>query len=114
MNEVRALPERHGHIVQEADGGDDHGEDLHVTFAQDGRRTADSIAVQVKGGVSMRTGSRVRSGRHRQALRFDPIPMIGGVILDGAEAHCSWGASNPRSGGVDRSGGAVRRLPGRR
>ena len=52
VNEVRALLERNGHIVQEIDGGNDYGEDLHVTFVQDGQRTPDSVAVQVKGGVS--------------------------------------------------------------
>ncbi|MGI5445216.1 hypothetical protein ACQEVM_05620 [Streptomyces sp. CA-243310] len=30
VNEVRSLLERHGHIVQEIDGANDHGEDLHV------------------------------------------------------------------------------------
>lgn len=48
VNEVRALFERHGHIVQEVDGGNDHGEDLHVTFVQNGERTADSIPCRLK------------------------------------------------------------------
>ncbi|GAA0335271.1 hypothetical protein GCM10010319_09020 [Streptomyces blastmyceticus] len=33
VNEMRALLERHGRIVQEVDGGNDRGEDLRVTFA---------------------------------------------------------------------------------
>ncbi|MFE2290246.1 DUF4365 domain-containing protein [Streptomyces sp. NPDC059452] len=78
MNEVRALLERHGHIVQEVDGSNDHGEDLHVTFVQNGERTADSIAVQVKGGVSTRTrrGHRVRVGDHGSNRRDSSLPVF--------------------------------------
>ncbi|MFJ6842711.1 DUF4365 domain-containing protein [Streptomyces griseoluteus] len=78
VNEVRALLERHGHIVQEVDGGNDHGEDLHVTFVQDGRRTADSVAVQVKGGVSTRTrrGHRVKVGDHGGNWRDGSLPVL--------------------------------------
>ncbi|MFG2650202.1 DUF4365 domain-containing protein [Streptomyces sp. NPDC048436] len=78
VNEVRALLEKHRHIVQEVDGGNDHGEDLHVTFVQDGRRTADSMAVQVKGGVSTRTrrGHRVRVGDHGSNWRDGSLPVF--------------------------------------
>ncbi|GLW16265.1 hypothetical protein Stsp01_30080 [Streptomyces sp. NBRC 13847] len=78
VNEVRALLERHGHIVQEVDGGNDHGEDLHVTFVQEGQRTADSMAVQVKGGVSTRTrrGHRVRVGDHGDNWRDGSLPVL--------------------------------------
>lgn len=78
VNEVRALLERHGHIVQEIDGGNDHGEDVHVTFVQDGQRTADSMAVQVKGGVSTRTrrGHRVRVGDHGGNWRDGSLPVL--------------------------------------
>lgn len=43
VNEVRALLERHGHIVQEIDGRNDHGEDLYVTFVQDDQRNERSL-----------------------------------------------------------------------
>ncbi|MEU9900344.1 DUF4365 domain-containing protein [Streptomyces phaeochromogenes] len=78
VNELRALLERHGHIVQEIDGGNDHGEDLHVTFVQDGQRTADSMAVQVKGGTSTRTrrGHRVRVGDHGSNWRDGSLPVL--------------------------------------
>ncbi|MFJ1915104.1 DUF4365 domain-containing protein [Streptomyces sp. NPDC088147] len=78
LNEVRALLERHGHIVQEVDGGNDHGEDLHVTFVQNGERTADSMAVQVKGGVSSRTrrGRRIRVGDHGGNWRDGSLPVL--------------------------------------
>ncbi|MFJ5828509.1 DUF4365 domain-containing protein [Streptomyces sp. NPDC093089] len=77
-DEVRSLLERNGHIVQEIDGANDHGEDLHVTFVQDGRRTADSLAVQVKGGVSARTprGYRVRVGDHGDNGRNAGLPVL--------------------------------------
>ncbi|GAA2972613.1 hypothetical protein GCM10020227_46580 [Streptomyces flavovirens] len=78
VNEVRSLLERHGHIVQEVDGGNDHGEDLYVTFVQDGQRTVDSIAVQVKGGESTRTrrGHRVRVGDHGANWRDGSLPVF--------------------------------------
>lgn len=78
VNELRALLERHGHIVQEIDGGNDHGEDLHVTFVQNGQRTEDSIAVQVKGGVSTRTrrGHRVPVGDHADNWRDGTLPVL--------------------------------------
>lgn len=78
VNELRALLERHGHIVQEIDGGNDHGEDLHVTFVQEGQRTADSMAVQVKGGTSTRTrrGHRVRVGDHGSNWRDGSLPVL--------------------------------------
>ncbi|KUL36364.1 hypothetical protein ADL22_24800 [Streptomyces sp. NRRL F-4489] len=78
VNAVRGLLERHGHIVQEIDGGNDHGEDLHVTFVRDGLRTEDSVAVQVKGGVSTRTrrGHRVPVGDHGGNWRDGSIPVL--------------------------------------
>ncbi|MTE21223.1 DUF4365 domain-containing protein [Streptomyces sp. TRM43335] len=78
VNEVRALLERHGHIVQEIDGGNDHGEDLHVTFVRSGQRTEDSVAVQVKGGISTRTGKghRVPVGDHGDNWRDGSLPVL--------------------------------------
>ncbi|MFF9900944.1 DUF4365 domain-containing protein [Streptomyces longispororuber] len=78
VNEVRALLERHRHIVQEIDGANDHGEDLHVTFVQNGERTEDSLAIQVKGGVSTRTrrGHRVPVGDHESNWRDGSLPVL--------------------------------------
>ncbi|MFD8594491.1 DUF4365 domain-containing protein [Kitasatospora sp. NPDC059646] len=91
VNEVRALLERHGHIVQEIDGGNDFGEDLHVTFVQDGRRTADAVAIQVKGGTSTRTrrGHRVRIGTHGDNWR-DGIPPVLCVVHDPERGGLFW------------------------
>ncbi|MFI6584743.1 DUF4365 domain-containing protein [Embleya sp. NPDC050493] len=78
VNEVRALLERHGHIVQEIDGGNDHGEDLHVTFVRNEQRTEDSLAIQVKGGVSTRTrkGHRIPVGDHGSNWRDGSLPVL--------------------------------------
>ncbi|RLV08985.1 hypothetical protein CTZ27_09715 [Streptomyces griseocarneus] len=78
VNEVRGLLERHGHIVQEIDGVNDHGEDLHVTFVRSGQRTEDSVVMQVKGGVSTRTrrGHRVPVGDHGDNWRDGSLPVL--------------------------------------
>ncbi|SEC56759.1 protein of unknown function [Streptomyces sp. 2224.1] len=78
VNEVRALLERHGHIVQEVDGGSDFGEDLYVSFVQNGRRTADLIAIQVKGGLSFRraSGYAVSTRKHADDWRGSNVPVV--------------------------------------
>ncbi|MFV8128679.1 DUF4365 domain-containing protein [Streptomyces syringium] len=78
VNKLRSLLEHHGHIVQEIDGVNDHGEDLHVTFVRDGHRTEDTVAVQVKGGTSHRTrrGHRVRVDHHTDYWRNSNIPVL--------------------------------------
>ncbi len=50
VNALRAFLEEHEHIVQEIDGGNDHGEDMIVNFTRDGKRTPYWIAIQVKSG----------------------------------------------------------------
>ncbi|MET9763076.1 DUF4365 domain-containing protein [Streptomyces sp. NPDC006372] len=91
VNELRALLERHGHIVQEIDGGNDHGEDLHVTFVQNGQRTEDSVAIQVKGGVSTRTrrGHRVPVGDHGDNWRDGTLPVLC-VVHDAERGGLFW------------------------
>ncbi|MFE4676167.1 hypothetical protein [Streptomyces sp. NPDC056723] len=49
-NALRAPLEEHEHIVQEIDGGNDHGEDVIVNFTRNGKRTPYWIAIQVKSG----------------------------------------------------------------
>ncbi|MEU9004645.1 DUF4365 domain-containing protein, partial [Streptomyces sp. NPDC048551] len=51
---------------------------MHVTFVQDGQRTADSLAAQVKGGVSTRTreGHRVQVGNHGGNWRDGSLPVL--------------------------------------
>lgn len=78
VNMTRLLLEGHGHVVQEIDGSNDFGEDLYVTFTQDGERTSDIIAIQVKGGSSYRTrrGFRIPVGNHTKQWEFSAIPVI--------------------------------------
>ncbi|MFD1828739.1 DUF4365 domain-containing protein [Streptomyces desertarenae] len=57
VNVLRALLEEHDHIVQEISGQNDFGEDLYVTFTDNGDVTSDTIKVQVKGGGSWRRGN---------------------------------------------------------
>lgn len=57
VNAVRTLLEEHDHIVQEISGQNDFGEDLFVTFTEDGTVTGDVVKVQVKGGSSWRRGN---------------------------------------------------------
>lgn len=78
VNETRALLERHGHIVQEVEGGSDFGEDLYVSFVQKGRRTGDLVAIQVKGGLSFRraSGYAVSTRKHADDWRKSNVPVI--------------------------------------
>lgn len=78
VSQLRLLLEDQGHIVQEIDGSNDHGEDLHITFVQDGQRTNDSVAVQVKGGASHRArqGHRVKVGDHADNWRNSSVPVL--------------------------------------
>ena len=52
VNALRGLLDRHGHIVQDIHGENDFGEDLFVTFTENGHVTGDVIKIQVKGGRS--------------------------------------------------------------
>lgn len=78
VNTLRALLERHDHIVQEIDGQNDFGEDLHVTFTEDGRVTGDMIKIQVKGGRSwQRTGGYgVPVGHHADTWADGNVPVF--------------------------------------
>ncbi|MGW3494018.1 DUF4365 domain-containing protein [Streptomyces sp. NPDC001020] len=108
VNEVRSLLERHGHIVQEIDGGNDHGEDLYVTFVQNGRRTEDAVAVQVKGGVSTRTrrGHRVPVGDHRDNWRDGSLPVLC-VVYDPERGGLFWANATRQLRRAD----ALRKMP---
>ncbi|WP_327297749.1 DUF4365 domain-containing protein [Streptomyces sp. NBC_01197] len=50
VNALRTLLEEDNHLVQEIDGGNDHGEDMIVNFTRHGKRTGYWIAIQVKSG----------------------------------------------------------------
>jgi hypothetical protein len=78
VNTLRALLERHDHIVQEIDGQNDFGEDLHVTFGEDGRVTGDTIKIQVKGGRSWQRkgGYGVPIGHHADTWADGNVPVF--------------------------------------
>ncbi|MFE3626090.1 DUF4365 domain-containing protein [Streptomyces goshikiensis] len=78
VNKTRSLLERHGHIVQEVEGGSDFGEDLYVSFVQNGRRTGDLVAIQVKGGLSFRraAGYAVSTRKHADDWRISNVPVV--------------------------------------
>jgi hypothetical protein len=78
VNALRALLERHDHIVQEVDGQNDFGEDQHVTFTEDGAVTGDLVKIQVKGGRSWRRsdGYAVPIGDHSGTWADGNIPVL--------------------------------------
>lgn len=83
VNEFRALMESAGHIVQEIDGGNDYGEDCYLSFTQNGERTGDIVAVQVKSGTTYRrsVGYGISCRDHVQDWTRSRIPIIG-VVYD--------------------------------
>jgi hypothetical protein len=64
--------------VQEIDGQNDFGEDLHVTFTESGRTTGDVIKIQVKGGKSSRRakGYGVRVAHHEDTWANGNVPVF--------------------------------------
>lgn len=78
VNALRTLLERHNHIVQEVDGQNDFGDDLHVTFTEDGDVTGDLLKIQVKGGRSWRRadGYAVPVGHHGGTWADGNIPVL--------------------------------------
>ncbi|WP_211323633.1 DUF4365 domain-containing protein [Prauserella marina] len=78
VNALRTLLERHNHIVQEVDGQNDFGEDLHVTFTENGEVAGDLVKIQVKGGRSWRRadGYAVPVGDHGDTWANGNIPVL--------------------------------------
>lgn len=91
VNALRALLEEHNHLVQEIDGGADHGEDLFVMLVEHGRRTGHYVAIQVKSGKSYkrRRGYAIPVGDHRTDWLQSRIPVIG-VVFDPAIRRLFW------------------------
>ncbi|CAM5456172.1 hypothetical protein SPURM210S_01721 [Streptomyces purpurascens] len=91
VNALRALLEEHDHIVQEISGQNDFGEDLYVTFADDGEITSDTIKVQVKGGDSWRRGNgyAVPVDHHSGTWADGNIPVYC-VVYDPGTTKLHW------------------------
>lgn len=83
VNALRTLLEDAGHIVQEIDGGNDHGEDLYVRLVSNGRLTSSIAAIQVKSGTRYRRaiGYAIPVGTHSELWRTSNIPVLG-VVYD--------------------------------
>ncbi|MEV0053525.1 DUF4365 domain-containing protein [Saccharopolyspora shandongensis] len=93
VNALRMLLERHNHIVQEVDGQNDFGEDLHVTFTEDGEVTGDLVKIQVKGGRSWRRadGYAVPIGDHGGTWADGNIPVL--CVVHDPDTSCLYWAN---------------------
>ncbi|WP_411088420.1 DUF4365 domain-containing protein [Streptomyces sp. 061-3] len=91
VNSLRGLLEEHDHIVQEISGQNDFGEDLYVTFADNGRVTSDVIKVQVKGGDRWRraNGYAVPVDHHGDTWANGNIPVYC-VVYDPDSKRLHW------------------------
>ncbi|TVZ75376.1 DUF4365 domain-containing protein [Streptomyces sp. BK340] len=91
VNALRTLLEEHDHLVQEIDGGADHGEDLYVAFASEGRRTGHVIAIQVKSGKKYKraNGYAIPVAGHRDDWKESRLPVVG-VVYDRDEKRLFW------------------------
>jgi hypothetical protein len=91
VNALRALLEEHDHIVQEISGQNDFGEDLYVTFTDNGDITSDTIKVQVKGGESWRRGNgyAVPVDQHSDTWADGNIPVYC-VVYDPDSKRLHW------------------------
>ncbi|MEV0601003.1 DUF4365 domain-containing protein [Streptomyces sp. NPDC050315] len=91
VNAFRALMESAGHIFQEIDGGNDYGEDCYLSLTENGRRTGDIVAVQVKSGVSYKQarGYVIPCGKHVEDWARSRIPVIG-VVYDPEMRELYW------------------------
>ncbi|WP_285612841.1 DUF4365 domain-containing protein [Actinokineospora globicatena] len=91
-NRFTALMQEHGHLVHKIDGDNDFGEDLYVGFLEDDRTTGDTIAVQVKGGVSYRAagGYSVRVSQHGETWLKTNVPVVC-VVHDPESDTLHWG-----------------------
>ncbi|MFF4706040.1 DUF4365 domain-containing protein [Streptomyces sp. NPDC001288] len=91
VNALRSLLEEHDHIVQEIDGGNDHGEDMIVNFTRASKRTPYWIAIQVKSGKKYKraNGYAIPVEDHFDDWRQSRIPILG-VVYDMKKRELFW------------------------
>ncbi|MFG3130516.1 DUF4365 domain-containing protein [Streptomyces tendae] len=108
VNALRSLLEEHDHIVQEIDGGNDHGEDMIVNFTRAGKRTPYWIAIQVKSGKKYRRahGYAIPVEDHFEDWRQSRIPILG-VVYDMKKRELFWVNLTEQLRSVDVSPGWV-------
>ncbi|MEV5354123.1 DUF4365 domain-containing protein [Streptomyces sp. NPDC052693] len=108
VNALRSLLEEHDHIVQEIDGGNDHGEDMIVNFTRAGKRTPYWIAIQVKSGKKYKRahGYAIPVEDHFDDWRQSRIPILG-VVYDMKKKELFWVNLTEQLRSVDESPGWV-------
>ncbi|WP_326712218.1 DUF4365 domain-containing protein [Streptomyces sp. NBC_01474] len=108
VNALRALLEDHEHIVQEIDGGNDHGEDMIVNFTRNGKRTPYWIAIQVKSGKKYKrvNGYAIPVEDHFDDWRQSRIPILG-VVYDMKKRELFWVNLTERLKSTEESPGWV-------
>ncbi|MCX5406178.1 DUF4365 domain-containing protein [Streptomyces sp. NBC_00335] len=91
VNAVRTLLEDHEHIVQEIDGGNDHGEDLFVNLTRSGKRTGHYFAAQVKSGKKYKRarGYAIPVDDHYDDWKQSRIPVLG-IVYDPDTGMIFW------------------------
>lgn len=91
VNALRTLLEDQDHIVQEIDGGNDHGEDLYVILTRNGRRTGHVCAIQVKSGKKYKRarGYAIPVEDHYSDWTESRIPVLG-VVYDPEKKELYW------------------------
>lgn len=91
INAMRMLFDSHGHIVQEIDGNNDHGEDILIETVKDRVRTGHRIAVQVKAGEKYKrsNGYAIPLGNHRDDWEQSRVPVVG-VVYDIERGQLYW------------------------
>ncbi|MEU3621167.1 hypothetical protein BS329_07360 [Amycolatopsis coloradensis] len=111
VNRVTELFERHHHIVQVVDGGNDFGVDMYVTFVSDFETTGYTIALQVKAGKSYqsKTGYRVPIGKHQDDWGKPNIPVVC-VVHDPQNDTLHWVNATSYLRNVGRFGKKVRSI----
>ncbi|MFD7886730.1 DUF4365 domain-containing protein [Streptomyces bauhiniae] len=108
VNALRSLLEEHDHIVQEIDGGNDHGEDMIVNFTRAGKRTPYWIAIQVKSGKKYKRahGYAIPVEDHFEDWRQSRIPILG-VVYDMKKRELFWVNLTEQLRSVEESPGWV-------
>lgn len=108
VNALRTVLENAGHIVQEIDGSNDHGEDLYVRFVNGGQLTSYIAAIQVKSGAKYRRaiGYSIPVGRHAVLWRTSNIPVVG-VVYDPEMQMLYWGNITEHLRGVPNNRNVV-------
>lgn len=111
VNAVRALFEQYDHIVQEIDGQNDFGEDLILTFSEDGRTTGDVVKIQVKGGASWcrANGYSIPVEQHGDVWSDGNLPVLC-VVFDPKTCSLYWANATEQLRSARCAGASLSRI----